>query len=440
MTEPGARDAAHEAGRDAVLEQALARELDGDRLAALVAELVAVPSITGSAAESAVQHQLADRLTAAGCSVDLWQLDLAGLAADPDFPGTEAPRDEGWGLVGELTGPGGAVAGPTVVLNGHVDVVPPGDAALWSGPAFEPWRAEAADGGEAVYGRGACDMKGGLVSVLAALEVLRAAGLPRRGRVLVQPVVGEEDGGLGTFATLRRGHTGDVAVVPEPTSCQVVAANAGALTFRLTVPGRAAHGASRLDGVSAVEAMWPVWQAIRDLEELRNTDVDPLLAHLPLPYGISIGTVRAGDWASTVPDLLVAEGRLGVRLGEPVQDARAALRDAVQAACSTDPWLSRHPATVEFVGGQFASGRTPPDHPLVSAVAAAHARHTGVPPSIHGAPYGSDLRLLSAAGIPTVHYGPGAAKYAHSPDEHVPVDEVALTARVLVDLVAGYCG
>jgi acetylornithine deacetylase len=252
--------------------------------------------------------------------------------------------------------------------------------------------------------------------------------------------VGEEDGGLGTFATLRRGHRGDVAVVPEPTSCQLVVANAGALTFRLAVPGKAAHGSSPRDGVSAVEALWPVWQAIRRLEEQRNTGVDPLMAHLDTPYAISIGTVRAGDWASTVPDLLVAEGRLGVQLGEPVNAARTALRTAVAAACEQDPWLAKHPATVEFFGGQFASGRTDPADPLVTAVSRAHARLTGSAPRVLGMPAGSDLRLLRAAGVSTVHYGPGSVRHAHAPDEHVPLDEVAITARVLVDVVESYCG
>ena len=413
---------------------------DDDALAADVAQLITAASITGTTGESRLQHVLADRLRQAGCSVDLWRLDLDRLTADPDFPGMEAPRQEGWGLIGELTAGEAGGGGPTVVLNAHVDVVPPGNAELWTSPAFAPRRAAGPDGRDAVFGRGACDMKGGLVAVLAALDLLKAEGLPRRGRVLVQCVVGEEDGGLGTFATLKRGHRGDVAIVPEPTSCQIVCANAGALTFRLSVPGKAAHGASRRDGMSAIEALWPIWRAIEALEAERNADPNPLLAHLDTPYGISIGTVRAGDWASTVPDLLVAEGRLGVRLDEHPDDARAALRGAVAKACASDPWLSRHPATVEFFGGQFASGHTPTTDPLVRAVSAAHEALTGAAPSVLGAPYGSDLRLLRAAGVPTLHYGPGSARYAHAVDEHVPLDEIAQTARVLVDVVRRYCG
>ena len=401
--------------------------------------LVGLASVSGSMGEQIVQHRLAERLQGLGCEVDLWALDLATLTADPRFPGMEVPREAGLGLVGELTSPAGGSDGPTVILNAHTDVVPPGDDLLWTSPAFVPRVDAASDGRESLYGRGACDMKGGLVAVLAALESMREKGLPRRGRVLVQCVIGEEDGGLGTFATLARGHVGDVAVIPEPTSCQIVCANAGALTFRLSVPGRAAHGGSRWDGVNAVAEFWPLWQAMEALEASRNTAIHPLMQHLPLPYGISIGTVHAGDWASTVPDLLVAEGRLGVVLGEDTEHARDALREAVADACQKSAWLREHPADVEFVGGQFASGMISPDDPLVAAVAATHERLTGQVPQVHGAAYGSDLRLLAALGIPTVHYGPGLASHAHSPDEHVPLDEVELTAEVLVGVVEHYC-
>lgn len=409
-------------------------------VAAELADLVRVPSVSGSTDEQAIQHRLAERLQDLGCSIDLWPLDLPALAADPRFPGAEVPREAGWGLVGELTPPaGGGNNGPTVILNAHVDVVPPGDTRLWTSPPFHP-RIDADDhGSESLFGRGACDMKGGLVSILSALTTLKEIGLPRRGRVLVQCVIGEEDGGLGTFASLVRGHIGDVAVIPEPTSCNVVCANAGALTFRLQVPGRSVHGGHRLEGVSAVAEFWPLYHAIEALEARRNVSVHPLMQHLTLPYGISIGTVHAGDWASTVPDLLIADGRLGVVLGEDLDDAREALRSAIVEACLDSNWLRDHPATVEFIGGQFASGFTDPSHPLVSAVCDAHERMTGSPPQVHGAPYGSDLRLLTSHGIPTLHYGPGDARHAHAPDERVPLHEVELTAAVLVDVVEHYC-
>lgn len=412
-----------------------------DSAARLLAELIAIPSVTGTAAESRAQHVLAEWYADEGLSVDLWPMDLPAVTGSPDFPGMEAPRTEGWGLVGTWTGLGGGDrTGPTLVLNGHVDVVPPGDLGQWSADPFQPRVGEGADGRESVFGRGACDMKAGLVAALLAVRACRSAGVPLRGAIQLHSVVGEEDGGLGTFATLQRGYLGDLTVIPEPTSCQVVCATGGALTFRLTVRGRATHASWRKAGVSAVDALWPIWRALAALEQRRNVEVHPLMGHLDPAYPLSVGTLRAGDWPSTVPDLLVAEGRLGVALGEDVAAARQELRAAVAHACAGDPWLAEHPADVEFFGGQFAPGYTDPDSPLVRLVSDAHRQVTGAPPRVLGAPWGSDLRLFASVGVPVLHYGPGAARLAHATDEHVALDEVVRTAEVLVRLIVAVCG
>jgi acetylornithine deacetylase len=205
--------------------------------------------------------------------------------------------------------------------------------------------------------------------------------------------------------------------------------------------GLANHAARRAEGVSAIERFWPVWRALQDLEARRHARVDPLMARWPLAHPLSIGTVHAGDWASSVPDLLVAEGRLGVALDEAVDDARAALEAAVAEAGATDPWLRDHPVAVEWWGGQFASGRMTAGSDLVERVQAAHRAVTGRANDVYGAPYGSDLRLLSGlGGIPTLQYGPGDAQLAHGPLESVPLDEVHTTARTLALLALDVCG
>ena len=259
--------------------------------------------------------------------------------------------------------------------------------------------------------------------------------------MLLESVVGEEDGGLGTFATLQRGYRGDLAVICEPTSGALVPACAGALTFRLTVPGRSVHASARLEGVDAVEKYLLVHAALRRLEERRNRDAHPLMARYALPYPLSVGTVRAGDWASTVPDRLVAEGRLGVALGEPVEHARAELEAAVAEVCAGDPWLSRNPVQVTWWGGQFAPGQVDDDALVSRLVSSSHARLHGAAPAVHGAPYGSDQRLLTGlGGVPAVHYGPGDVRQAHAPDESVPVQEMVDVTRTLVLLLATACG
>ena len=218
-------------------------------------------------------------------------------------------------------------------------------------------------------------------------------------------------------------------------------AAAGALTFRLSVPGRSVHASVRTEGIDAIEKYLLVHLALRRLEVARNTEIHPLMAGYAVPYPLSVGTVRAGDWSSSVPDLLLAEGRLGVALGEPVEHARAALQEAVAEVCADDPWLSEHPVVAEWAGGQFAPGQLPAGSPLLELVAGAHSRLHGNVPQVHGVPYGSDLRLLTElGGIPTLHYGPGDVRMAHAPDESVPVAELVTVTQTLVLLAAQVCG
>jgi acetylornithine deacetylase len=395
--------------------------------------LVAVPSIGGTAAESEVQHLVADWLEELDCAVDRWEIDLDEAATAPDAPGQEVARTEAWGVVGTMAG---AEDGrPALVLSGHTDVVPPGDVGLWDGDPFVP---RLADG--ALHGRGACDMKGGVVASLAALAAVRTAGIRLVRPLAVHSVVGEEDGGLGAWAALRRGHRGDVCVIPEPTAGAVVTANAGALTFRLEVTGAAAHGAVRDMGVSAVELFAVVHAGLLEFEAERQRDADPRFGGDRYPYGLSVGRVEAGDWASSVPDRLVAEGRYGVRLDEPVAAARDAFADRLTAICAGHPWLAGHPVRLTWIGGVFASGTLPAGHPLLPDVRSAVADAGGGPTEERAFPGGTDLRLYADAGIPTLNYGPGDLLLAHSPRERVPIDDVVTAARAFALLALRRCG
>lgn len=407
--------------------------IDEQRLIDDLVTMIRIPSVTGSAAESDLQDWNARELAGLGCHVDHWKLDLEDLAAHPEFPGSEAPREEGYGVVGVL----GPARPPALILQGHVDVVPTGDVTRWH--HRDPWSGAIRDG--AVHGRGACDMKAGAAVNLAVVRALRACGLTLERPLAVHAVVSEEDGGLGAFATMLRGHRGEAAVITEPTSGRVVVGNAGALTFELRVTGLATHGSTRLFGHSAIEAFVPVLAAVLELERERNAHADPLFDGNPLPCPISIGTLRAGDWASSVPDLLVAQGRLGVRLDEAPDAARSALERTVAQACDRDPWLRDHPVEVSWPGGQFASGRLDPAHPLVDEVRSAIQLVEGRHASLGAAPYGSDLRLYAAlGGIPTLHYGPGDVRLAHGPREQVDIVELVHTVRSLALLAARRCG
>jgi acetylornithine deacetylase len=420
-------------------EQAARRVLDevetmAPAIVGMAAELVRIPSISGTDGENEAQGHVAGLLAASGLELDHWSIELAELSAHPDFPGMEVERSEAWGVVGRLPGSGD---GATLMFNGHIDVVPAGDPGAWTD---HPFTGKVHDG--LLYGRGACDMKAGLVAAHWAVQAIRRAGVRLRGDLLLASVQGEEDGGMGTFAMLQRGWRADACVIPEPTGLDIVPANAGALTFRIRVRGHATHASRRTEGVSAIEKFWPIWSALERLEARRHEHVDPLAARWALAHPISIGTVHCGDWASSVPDLLVAEGRMGVALGEPVEQARRELEEAVAEASAGDPWLRTHPVEIEWWGGQFASGRLPADSDLVDRVATVHhAVSGGRAPDVWAGPYGSDLRLLTGlGGIPTVQYGPGDAALAHGPDESVPLAELVTTARALALLALDVCG
>jgi acetylornithine deacetylase len=367
--------------------------------------------------------------------VDHWPLDLDALRALPDHPGEEVERTEAWGLVGTSGGRDGEDPLPALVLQAHVDVVPAGDPEAWETDPFT-----AVVDGDDLVGRGSNDMKGGLAAVLAAAAAVRASGAELLRPFAVHCVVGEEDGGLGAFATLQRGHRGAACVIPEPTRLQLVTANAGALTFRIEVPGVATHGSTPYVGVSAIERYLGLHRALADLQDRRNADPEPLLRHLPVPYPLSVGRLSAGAWASSVPDLLVAEGRYGLRVEEDPAEARAELEAAVAGAADADPFLRDHPPVVSWPGGQFAGGHLPSGHVLRDVVGLAHSAVVGgPPPGEHGAPWGSDLRLYAAAGIPTLHYGPGDIRTAHGPAERVPLPEVLTCARVLTLAILRHC-
>jgi acetylornithine deacetylase len=316
-----------------------------------LAGLVRVPSVSGSVDEIDIQHLLSDRMTAMDLDVDTWQIPLEETLAEPDFPGVEVNRSEAWGVVGRVAGCGSV---SSLMLNAHVDVVPPGDLRAWEGA--DPFSGRVT--GDTVEGRGACDMKAGLVASLWAVRGITELKVLLRGDLVLATVVGEEDGGLGTYALLRRGWRADGCVIPEPTSLDIAPASAGALTFRITVAGAAAHASRRLSGVSAIEKFIPIFSALRRLEKERNAIKHSLVTRWELPIPIEIGKIAAGDWASTVPDMLYADGRMGVAIGEDIATARRALEDAVGAACREDGWLRVRPATVEW--GVVSSHRASP--------------------------------------------------------------------------------
>src|SRR6266480_870339 len=405
--------------------------LDEQRLIDALRDLLRIQSLTGQ--EATAQRWLGQHMRQLGLEVDLWTIDVASLQKHSQFPGIEVDRNksEALGLVGtwQQTGGGNRSGYKKFIFNGHIDVVPEGDHANWK---YDPWGAELVGGH--IYGRGACDMKGGLMAALYAIKAIKDADIPINGSLMIQSVIGEEDGGIGTFASLQRGHVGDAAIVCEPTRLNLIPAQAGALTFTVKVRGKSAHASVRLEGISTLEKYLDIHKALIHLEKERNSEIkQPLFRKLTLPYPLNIGRIQAGNWPSSVPEELVFEGRIGVAIGEGSETVRHQFEQTLTNLSKADLWLSDHPLEIVWSGGQFDSAEIPMHHYLVKLLKQCIFDLTGNMPEIEGAPYGSDLRLFVNLGrFPALLCGPGDVNVAHTADEFVDVQEVILAARVYI--------
>ena len=396
--------------------------------------LVQLPSLPGE--EQAAQQFYAEKLASLGCTVEILRSSIEELAEHPAFSDDGISFADRLNVVGTWHGPAGD-GGRSLILNGHMDVVPIGNPDLWK---FPPWSGTVENG--RLHGRGACDMKAGLTAAVFAVEALQNLGFAPAGSVILESVIGEESGGVGTLTTLVRGVRAHAAVLMEPTRLRSCPVHAGALSFRVWVTGRAIHASMKQFGISAIEKFQQIFAAIQELDRTRHLNYDNALFEFPDNIApISIGTLTAGDWLSTVPETLVAEGRFGVFPGEALADARAALAHCLAQVARADPWLAEHCPTLEWFEGQFEPGQTPLSEPIVAALSAAHAQVMGAEPRVQGVPYGSDLRLFTEHGkIPAVLYGPGDVAFAHTVEEHVELEEVFACAKVLALLIAEWCG
>ena len=326
--------------------------------------------------------------------------------------------------------------GKSLILNGHVDVVPTGPETLWN---ESPWSGSVRD--NRIYGRGSCDMKAGLASGIFAIQVLQAIGFKPKGNVMVQSVVGEESGGCGTLTNIVKGYSGDAAIILEPTSLKVSPIQSGALTFRLKIPGQATHAAMRWDGISAIEKYNLIHQSIIELEKERHQSFNVKYYKLSDRVApINIGTIKGGEWHSTVPESVIVEGRLGVFPGESALDARNAFENHLKKVANSDVWLKENPPILEWFEGQFESGQTDVNHSIIRALKHAYKNVNNNSAILEGVTYGSDLRLFTNhADIPAVLFGPGDVRLAHSANEYIEIEEVLTCVKIITNLIIKWC-
>jgi acetylornithine deacetylase len=285
-----------------------------DDLREFAAALVGFESTDGE--EAAVSAWFGDRLDEFGFETYEWTANAGRLADHPSFPDDpDEIRVADRPSVGGVLEFGDPDAGPTVVLNGHVDVVP-ADEDRWTSPPFEArW-----DGDE-LTGRGAADMKAGLAGCVFAARRLAESSRHRDldGRVVVEGVVGEEAGGVGAAAAALDNpypFERDAAVMAEPTELSPVVACEGSLMKRLELAGRGAHAATPWRGEDVLDHFDAVREAFAELAAEREARVThPLYEEFPTKWPVVCGTVEAGEWASTVPASLAAEWRIGVAPG-----------------------------------------------------------------------------------------------------------------------------
>jgi acetylornithine deacetylase len=404
--------------------------INTDELIDYLCELISIPSITGE--EKKAQSNIASKLSSIGMAVDQWDIDLDELSKHPDYS-AEVERTDAGGVVGVW---GEDRGGKSLILNGHIDVVPSGDESNWKNP---PWRGTINDG--KIMGRGSVDMKGGLICAIYAVKAIREAGVKLKGQVIIESVIGEEDGGIGALAATLRGYTADGAVIMEPTELKIAPAQAGALCFRIKVHGLSAHACVREEGVSALEKFIPIHNALMELEKQRNQRVDnPLYAGFELPIPLNMGKVHCGNWPSTVPESLVLEGRYGVAVDEDIDAAKQEFIDALNRVVEADTWLCEHPPEMEWWGGQFKPASVPVSDPIVETVIAAYEDIVGDSPILEGVTYGSDMRhLVNVGKTPTLLFGPGDVRDCHKPNESVLIEDLLTTVKTLALTILRFC-
>jgi acetylornithine deacetylase len=393
---------------------------------ALLGDLVRARTVFGS--EAAGQDVMRRAFAGLG-------LEPVDVPFDPDaLRQSPAASPFSWDVAGKASVvarvPPGGTGGRSLILNGHVDVVSAAPESLWT---VEPW--EPSRDGEWLTGRGAGDMKAGLAAIVGAIGALRRLGLSPCAPVELQSVVEEECTGNGAAACVIAGSRADAAILTEPTALQIWNAQVGVLWFSLRVAGRPAHAAYATTGENAIEATYPVIAALRELEAELNADPPPPFDAVEHPINLNVGTIRGGDWPSTVAGECVTECRLALYPGERVDPLRRRVEETVAAAAQGTPFA------VEVRYDGFAcEGYELAGGPLIDALGDAAARIAGERPRLEASTATTDARTFVLYGdTPAVCFGP-RAENIHSMDERVHVPSMVQTAQALALFIRDWCG
>lgn len=398
----------------------------------LLQKLVQEPSKRGR--EAKAQAIIMEKCKQLNLEIDCWELEGDTLRQHPQFHCDRSDFSGNPNLAAVLKGSGG---GKSILLNGHIDVVPEGNLHDW---VEHPFSGIVKDG--KMYGRGTTDMKGGTVSLLMAMDAIISLGIRLKGDVIFESVIEEESGGAGTLAAVLRGYRADAAIIPEPTNLKFFPLQQGSMWFRITVKGKSAHGGTRYAGVNAIEQAMVVIDALRELETKRNEALDhPLYEAIPIPIPINLGKISGGDWPSSVPDTVILEGRFGVAPNESIEAAQLSLTECLSELNTEHEWFQIKPVEWEWFGARWLPGQLEENHPLTQVLTDKFISVFNKEPVIEASPWGTDGGYLSVVGkIPVMVFGPGITEMAHDANEHIELRKITEAAHVIALTILEWCG
>lgn len=398
----------------------------------LLQKLVQEASTRGK--ESGAQAVIIEKCRELGLQMDIWEIGDEQLRAHPAFCSDRADFSGNPNVIGILKGSG---TGKSMILNGHIDVVPVGNLNDWD---HDPFSGHIENG--RLYGRGSTDMKGGTAAMLMAIEAIKNSGITLKGDIIFESVIEEESGGAGTLASVLRGYKADGAIIPEPTNLKVFPKQQGSMWFRISIKGKGAHGGTRYEGINAIEKAMPIIDRLLKLEMDRNSKIsDPFFDKVPIPIPINIGKFQGGDWPSSVPDLAIIEGRMGVAPDEEMESAKEEMEKAVMEASIADPWLRENKPLVEWFGARWLPGNLDPGHELVDILTDSFIDIKNSQPLIEASPWATDGGILSKTGqVPVVVFGPGITERAHQANEYIRLEDVFDAAEIIALTLLKWCG
>jgi acetylornithine deacetylase len=394
-------------------------------------DLVRFPSTRGN--EQAVQDYMFRALRKRGFAVDRFTMDHALISRHPG--GSKISEKHATAPIVVAIHRPRQEMGRSLILQGHVDVVPAGPEDMWTTAPFDP---VIKDGW--LYGRGAADMKAGCASNIFALDALGRLGLRPAATVYVQSVIEEESTGNGALMTHLRGYRADAALIPEPMREELVRGTVGVLWFELEVRGIPVHVADMGAGANAIDAAYRVVGALRKLEERWNEARPALYEDIPHPINLNIGRIEGGDWASSVPAWCKIDCRISIFPGEHASEKAREIEVCVAEFARTDRFLANNPPDVTF-NGFFAEGYVlEPGSEAEALLSAAHKAVTGRDLSSRAGTAYLDARVYSLYdGIPALTYGAIGENY-HGCDERVNLDSVLRTTQAMALFIADWCG